>query len=337
MKGKKKILAILAAFFVFVYGCWVVSMSIYTENMPVVKTKGAIKTALTYTGTIISYYHRAQTEQECLSLWDGTIEKVYITNGQEIGVGTVVIKYSLEGLDGELDYLKQKAADLTGEQKEKADKEVALLEQVIQNDGALPAQKAWLDIKKLVETDQQVYRGTPLYSGTAAADQAYLSWDLSANDAIYFERGTIIKQVQLNVWENKRSAPKKFDLRISRKHYDEENNRYIYQMDLPKDVEFSIVEGTVIPLVGATGQGKDEHGGVIPLSAVTFDETDVTFFIVKERARVWGTEYYVEEVYAAAEEVAGGLVALTYFPSGGQVVYETDKPLKHGQAVRIAK
>ena len=71
--------------------------------------------------------------------------------------------------------------------------------------------------------------------------------------------------------------------------------------------------------------------------AVTFDETDATFFVLRERERVWGTEYYAEECLAAAEEVAGGQVALTYFPNGGQVIYETSKPLQNGMAVRLEK
>ena len=45
MSGKKKILVLLIGFFVFFYACWAVGMSIYTENMPVVKAKSAVKTA----------------------------------------------------------------------------------------------------------------------------------------------------------------------------------------------------------------------------------------------------------------------------------------------------
>ena len=40
---------------------------------------------------------------------------------------------------------------------------------------------------------------------------------------------------------------------------------------------------------------------------------------------------------AAAEEVAGGQVALTYFPNDGQVIYETSKSLQNGMAVRLEK
>ena len=101
-------------------------------------------------------------------------------------------------------------------------------------------------------------------------------------------------------------------------------------------MDYGMVDGAAVAFT-AQSQGKHEHGGVIPTSAVTFDETDVTFFILKERERVWGTEYYVEECHAAAEEVAGGQVALTYFPNGGQVIYETSKPLKNGMAVRLEK
>ena len=264
MSGKKKILALLIGFFVFFYACWAVGMSIYTENMPVVKAKSAVKTALTFEGTIVAHYHRVEKQQEYVSVFDATVEEVLFEDGEDVGMGT------------------------------------------------------------------------PLFSGITVTDRAYLAWDMSANDAIYFERGTPLVGIQLQVRENNRTVPTKMDLSVTSKVYEPKTNRYIYQAQLPESMDYGMVDGAAVAFT-AQSQGKHEHGGVIPTSAVTFDETDATFFVLRERERVWGTEYYAEECLAAAEEVAGGQVALTYFPNGGQVIYETSKPLQNGMAVRLEK
>ena len=191
-------------------------------------------------------------------------------------------------------------------------------------------------MQALVSPGDRVTVGTPLFLGTAATDRAYLAWDMSANDAIYFERGTPLAGIQLQVRENNRTVPTKMDLSVTSKVYEPKTNRYIYQAQLPESMDYGMVDGAAVAFT-AQSQGKHEHGGVIPTSAVTFDETDATFFVLRERERVWGTEYYAEECLAAAEEVAGGQVALTYFPNDGQVIYETSKPLQNGMAVRLEK
>ena len=117
----------------------------------------------------------------------------------------------------------------------------------------------------------------------------------------------------------------------------QKTTRYVYQIELPEVDGLRNGRRCGQWLLRPKARAKHEHGGVIPTSAVTFDETDVTFFVLKERERVWGTEYYVEECHAAAEEVAGGQVALTYFPNGGQVSMKPVSPLKNGMAVRLEK
>lgn len=88
MSGKKKILVLLIGFFVFFYACWAVGMSIYTENMPVVKAKSAVKTVLTFEGTIVAHYHRVEKQQEYVSVFDATVEEVLFEDGEDVGMGT---------------------------------------------------------------------------------------------------------------------------------------------------------------------------------------------------------------------------------------------------------
>lgn len=336
MSGKKRILAFLIGFFVFFYVCWAVCMSIYTESMPVVKVKSAIKTALTFQGTIVSHYHQAREEQAFLSPFDAVVEKVYLASGQDVGVGKTVLKFSTDGLSQQLDQMELLLGAGSEENFDALSERYRLLKQAVAGSGELTAQTAWKNVTALVSPGDRVTAGTPLFSGTTATGRAYLSWDMSANDAIYFERGTPFGGVKLTVLQEKKTVEQKFDLTVTSKTYDPGTNRYIYQIALPEDVSFSFVDGTAIAFSGVS-EGRQEHGGVIPLSAVTFDESMVTFFVLKERERVWGTEYYVEECRSAAEEVAGGQVALTFFPNGGQVIYETSKPLESGMAVRVEK
>lgn len=340
MSGKKRILMLLIGFFVFFYACWAVGMSIYTENMPVVKVKDAAKMALTFEGTIISHYHRVEEQQEYPSPFDAKIEEVFLKDGEDVGMGRVVIRFSTEDIQTQLAELERQfdTGLLDGadeETKEALNEQYRLLKQVADS-GELTAQTSWRKIQSLVAPGDRVTVGTPLFSGIAATDKAYLAWDMSANDAIYFERGTPIPGIQLSVREDNKTVSKKFDLAVTSKVYEPKTNRYIYQIELPESVDFFIVDGSAVAMP-AVSQGKHEHGGVIPTSAVIFDETDVTFFVLKERERIWGTEFYAEECRAAAEEVAGGQVALTYFPNGGQVIYETSKPLANGMAVRVEK
>ena len=338
MPGKKKILVLLIGFFVFFYACWAVGMSIYTENMPVVKVKNAAQTALTFEGTIVAHYHRVEAQQEYLSVFDATVQEVLFENGEDLGMGRIIIRFSpddiqiqLNELESQLNSSLLESAD--EETKKVLDEQYRLLKQAV-DDGELTAQTSWKKVEALVAPGDYVTVGTPLFRGTAATDKAYLAWDMSTNDAIYFERGTPLMGIQLQVRENNRTVSTKMDLSVTSKVYEPKTNRYIYQAQLPESMDYSMVDGAAVAFT-AQSQGKNEHGGVIPTSAVTFDETDVTFFILKERERVWGTEYYVEECRAAAEEVAGGQVALTYFPSGGQVIYETSKPLQNGMAVLL--
>ncbi len=340
MSGKKKILALLIGFFVFFYACWAVGMSVYIENMPVVRAKSAVKTALTFQGTIVANFHRVEARQECLSPFDAVVEEVLLKDGEDVGMGRVVLRFSAEDIKKQLTELERQLDsglldNLDEEAEEVLNERHRLLKQAADN-GELNAQASWQDISVLVSPGDRVTAGAPLFSGITATDRAYLAWDMSTNDAIYFERGTPFQGIQIDVREDNRTVQKKFDLTVTSKVYEPDTNRYVYQIELPEDVDFSMVDGSTVTMY-ALSQGKHEHGGVIPTSAVTFDETDVTFFVLKERERIWGTEYYVEECHAAAEEVAGGQVALTYFPSGGQVIYETSKPLENGIAVRIEK
>lgn len=107
MSGKKKILALLIGFFVFFYACWAVGMSIYTENMPVVKVKSAVKTALTFDGTIIAHYHRVEKQQEYVSVFDATVEEVLFEDGEDVGMGRVVIRFSPDDIQTQLTELEQ--------------------------------------------------------------------------------------------------------------------------------------------------------------------------------------------------------------------------------------
>ena len=340
MSGKKKILVLLIGFFVFFYACWAVGMSIYTENMPVVKAKSAVKTALTFEGTIVAHYHRVEKQQEYVSVFDATVEEVLFEDGEDVGIGRVVIRFSPDDIQTQLTELEQQLNGglLDGvdeETKEALNEQYRLLKQAADS-GELAAQTSWRKVQALVSPGDRVAVGTPLFSGITVTDRAYLAWDMSANDAIYFERGTPLAGIQLQVRENNRTVPTKMDLSVTSKVYEPKTNRYIYQAQLPESMDYGMVDGAAVAFT-AQSQGKHEHGGVIPTSAVTFDETDATFFVLRERERVWGTEYYAEECLAAAEEVAGGQVALTYFPNGGQVIYETSKPLQNGMAVRLEK
>lgn len=340
MSGKKKILALLIGFFVFFYACWAVGMSIYTENMPVVKAKSAVKTALTFEGTIVAHYHRVEKQQEYVSVFDATVEEVLFEDGEDVGMGRVVIRFSPDDIQTQLTELEQQLNGglLDGvdeETKEALNEQYRLLKQAADS-GELTAQTSWRKVQALVSPGDRVAVGTPLFSGITITDRAYLAWDMSANDAIYFERGTPFQGVQLSVREDNKTVSKKFNLAVTSKVYEPKTNRYIYQAQLPESMDYGMVDGAAVAFT-AQSQGKHEHGGVIPTSAVTFDETDATFFVLRERERVWGTEYYAEECLAAAEEVAGGQVALTYFPNDGQVIYETSKPLQNGMAVRLEK
>lgn len=130
--------------------------------------------------------------------------------------------------------------------------------------------------------------------------------------------------------------PTKMDLSVTSKVYEPKTNRYIYQAQLPESMDYGMVDGAAVAFT-AQSQGKHEHGGVIPTSAVIFDETDATFFVLRERERVWGTEYTRKNASRRRKRLLAGQVALTYFPNGGQVIYETSKPLQNGMAVRLEK
>ncbi len=340
MSGKKKILALLIGFFVFFYACWAVGMSIYTENMPVVRAKSAVKTALTFDGTIVAHYHRVEERQEYPSPFDAVVEEVLLKDGEDVGMGRVVLRFSPDDIKKQLTELERQLKgglldNLDEEAEEVLNERYRLLKQAADN-GELNAQASWREVQALVSPGDRIEVGEPLFSGVTATDRAYLAWDMSTNDAIYFERGTPLSDIALDVREGNRTASKKMDLSVTSKVYEPDTNRYVYQINLPEEMEYGMVDGAAVAFT-AQSKGKHEHGGVIPTSAVIFDETDVTFFVLKERERVWGTEYYAEECHAAAEEVAGGQVALTYFPNGGQVIYRTSKPLGNGMAVRLEK
>lgn len=66
--------------------------------------------------------------------------------------------------------------------------------------------------------------------------------------------------------------PTKMDLSVTSKVYEPKTNRYIYQAQLPESMDYGMVDGAAVAFT-AQSQGKHEHGGVIPTSAVTFDET----------------------------------------------------------------
>lgn len=341
MKGKRKVVLLLIGFFVLFYGCWVVMYSIYQENMPVVSVRDAVTTKLEFDDVVVCYFHRVQQNLDYESFFSGKVEEVYAKSFSDIGMGAPVARFATDGLQPQLEALRTAAQNSTDpEEKKTLEDQVRLLGQVIETGGLLPAQQAWLDATVHLAPGDEVKAGDVLYSGTAATKKAYLSWSMSMNDSLYFERGNPVEQLQLPVVEEyrggSRTINRKFDFTITRKVYNPETDRYIYQIDLPEDVNFSIVDGSVV-LMRIKGEGKNAHGGVVPLSAVSFDEMNVTMYLLRDRDRVWGKEYYVEEYKTVAEEMAGNLVALASFPSGSQVVYITDKPLKNGVAVRVQR
>lgn len=79
-------------------------------------------------------------------------------------------------------------------------------------------------MQALVSPGDRVAVGTPLFSGITVTDRAYLAWDMSANDAIYFERGTPLAGIQLQVRENNRTVPTKMDLSVTSKVYEPKTN-----------------------------------------------------------------------------------------------------------------
>ena len=169
MSGKKKILALLIGFFVFFYACWAVGMSIYTENMPVVKAKSAVKTALTFEGTIVAHYHRVEKQQEYVSVFDATVEEVLFEDGEDVGMGRVVIRFSPDDIQTQLTELEQQLNGglLDGvdeETKEALNEQYRLLKQAADS-GELTAQTSWRKVQALVSPGDRVAVGTPLFSG----------------------------------------------------------------------------------------------------------------------------------------------------------------------------
>lgn len=308
-------------------------MSVYEEKMPQVRVTNPQKTSLIYQGVIISHYHKKQTNQFFSSPFTAKVTEVYFESGQNINVGEKLIKFDIKSLKKQLEGVNYQIKNGEGN-LEKLIYKQRLLEITIDNNGVFPAQAVWSDVIPCVISGEILKEGAPVLWGNTSADNSYLAWDMSANEAAFFEKGTPISGVKLMIREGNKEIEKEFDLKITQKIYEESRNRYIYQIDLPDKVEYSIIDGSIVTFF-ARSKSKNEHAGVVPFSAVTFEGEKATYYVLRERSRIWGIEYFAEEVHAVVEEKTNEQVALTYFPEGAKVIFETDKPLQDGMAVRI--
>lgn len=162
--------------------------------------------------------------------------------------------------------------------------------------------------------------------GSAGASKEFVFY-LSDEQSAYCYPDTVLN---VKIQEEQGITEKK--LEVERVYYNAETGCYcaVSHTDDP----LSVMDGQqVTTVLSATG---GNYTNVIPVSAIISNNNkNVTFYILRSKEGILGTEYYVTETSAYAVAQNDLYAALSSeFPE--TIVYSWEKPLTNGQVVKVA-
>ena len=165
-------------------------------------------------------------------------------------------------------------------------------------------------------------------------------WQMSGEEGHLFRIGDGVEMmltVTIEWFGLERSIEEKYTLNIGKIEYFPQSRVYDFTAQVRDSINLDMADGAKLT-VYCRYLSAVEYGCVVPTEVITFEsETRGYVYVVRERQRIYGTEYYVRPYAVEVLRSLSGLSALTnkYFEM--EMVISSDQPLADGSIVRILR
>lgn len=358
-KTNRVLLICLILFFCFALVGGYVSRSIYLNNLPYVKVADVSQANLQKTYQIEATVVAESSEyKNVYAPADLKINSVVAKNGDRLNLGDVVLRIDIEELELALIRLQLQQYDLSDEKERleealrntETDEERGKFEKMFRQNEILTARlnrnieniEEWLaqegavtsgtcDVSYILPAGMQaVSDGQLLYTYNPFPCAKVLKFELSKDEKRFTTGTEVICEVTVFNGNMNRIETRTVKLPITQRN--ETDKGWIYLVSLDVEQLYMHVGDTVsitVPYVS-----KSEYHNILPRECVQFTgDKSGYIYVLRERTRGFGTEYYVESMYVQILEMDDERVALAADP-GAPVVLSTDT-LTEGSAVRL--
>ena len=151
------------------------------------------------------------------------------------------------------------------------------------------------------------------------------------------EATLLIKQYfDLNGTDVPATMPKDYVMMISQMEFNPQSGVYDFWAPINDKIELMMADGATVEGI-CRYKSREQYDFVIPTNAIKFDsDMNGTVFVLRKRERIYGEEYYVEQIAVEAERILNHLTALKNASLFYEIVTLSDKPLADKMAVKIA-
>lgn len=333
---KRRYGLVLGIFLLCLVICTYVSFQVYQANLPVVTTDSAVSTVLRYNWSLTGSVHHKDTAPFSLSVPVQVLQRSVLP-GQWVTANTPMLQLDTAHLHlqwlqckAEEEALLQRIDRSTSYQKEilelqKADLQetIALLEQLQSDDGWV---KTATEGVVLYIAESKAAANTPLISIGAASGEKQLTFPLTKEQLAYCETGTKLK-ADVVIGAEKTSL----DILVGQILYDAATQGYL--CIATTDTSLNMMEGQ--PVTAQLRADSKQHQTIVPVSAIVESENgNASFYVLREKRTIMGTQYYVVLQSACILEQNESFVALSA-PVTEPVISAWSKPLANNTVVRI--
>lgn len=300
---KNRILKLLILFFVFMGVCTYLSGQIYYALLPEVVVQSAQSTTIISTKSVngTAAYPDKNTVEAPGTLF---VESVDVFNGQAVKNENVLARFSPESVTAAIIEQENTVDTLTAQRDRyyqsddeytvldnkinEAKEYLDMLNEIDENSGVMYCPESGLVGTVYIKEGTYIDIGSPLVD-ICNTDTVRLYWSMT-------DIREQISQIEADVvCENENGSPEyqATQLNISGREYQPDSNTMMYWADINhEEVPYILYDRE--PVTISISSVKGDYDFVVPTSAVHFtDDVNGYVFLLKERDKIFGTEYYV--------------------------------------------
>lgn len=358
-KTNRFLLICLSLFFCFALIGTYVARSIYLNKLPYVQiaevSQGNLQKTYEMEAAVVAENGEYKSVYAPADL---KIIAVIAESGDKLNLGDEVFRFDLEELELALIRLQLQQYDLSDEkerledasEKAKTDEDREKFEKMVRQNEILSARlnrnigviEQWLAQEGVVSSSkcdiayilsagtQTVSNGQLLYTYNPFPCEKILEFELSKDEKRLTTGTTVI--CELTVFNVNMNQIETRSVKLPITQRKETDTGWIYRVSL--DVEQLYMHAGDRASITVPYVSGNEYSNVLPRACVKFTaDQNGYIYVLRERMRGFGTEYYVESMYVQIIDMDDERVVLTSDP-GAPVVLTTDT-LSEGTAVRL--